>query len=370
MSLALSQYAFNLYVPGGGGWWGFPEKKGGVVSRMFSPVAPICLLVCSLVFWACSSEEDKLAKQRIFSPESPPQVVSAAKEALPAGELSNQAQLVERIVHMGVAEATERLGAHRFSAELRLAWAGNNRQQELTEQRLLLSEAGGVSGNFSASVRNGRGQGYDILRVGHQVFAKSQHGAYRQRLRDRGMAERMRQESFGVLGEVDGLFQHRMLLQAEGKEVLEGREAHKYLVVLGETPRAKTGAYVLPPKLEPKRALDESSRLRLSFFERRMPEALEGKLWVDASTAVVLKAELKGVLKIPEGAGEASSTVNIRVATQVDEIGKSPKLGIPEAFIPDGDKPQGIAAALERFGLKSKRQAQTEETANIPSDEE
>ncbi|MCL2626896.1 MAG: hypothetical protein FWD46_08825 [Cystobacterineae bacterium] len=338
------------------------------MSRIFSPRVFACLCLCCLAFGACSSEEDRLAKQRIFSPEAPAQVVSAAEEVLPAGELSTQVEWVQRVVHMGIAEATERLKAHRFSAKLRLAWAGNRRQQELTEQRLLLSEEGGVSGNFSASVLNGRGQGYDILRVGHQVFAKSQYGNYRQRLRDRGMAERMRQEAFGVLREVDGLFQHRMLLRAEGKEVVEGRQAYKYLVVLGEAPRAEKEVHALPSKVEPKKELDESSRRRLAFFERCVPETLEGRLWVDAQTAVVLKAELQGVLKIPED--EASSTVRVSLATQVDEIGKNFQLGIPESFIPDEDKPQGIAAALERFGLKSKRQAQTEDATTAPPDEE
>jgi len=319
---------------------------------------------------ACGNEADRLAKKRIFSPEDPPLAVAAAQEVLPAGALYNSTELVQRIVDMGVAETTERLGAHRFSAELRMAWRGNGRQQELTEQRLLLSAAGGVHGNFSASSRNGRGQGYDILRVDHQVFAKSLHGNYRQRLRDRGMAERMRQEAFGVLSEMDKLFLQRMRLKLEGKELMEGkegREAYKYLVVLGEKPRAEAEA-VLPLKLQPKKELDQSSRLRLAFFEHRMPEALEGKLWVDAQTAVVLKAELQGTLKVVEG--ETSSTVSIRVSTHIDNIGQNPLLSIPETFIPDEDKPQGIAAALERFGLGRKTRTEADNTANVPPDEE
>jgi predicted GNAT family acetyltransferase len=317
---------------------------------------------------ACSNEADKLAKKRIFSQEDPPLAVAAAREVVQAGELSTQVEQVQRIIGMGIAETTERLGAHQFVAKLRMEWQGNHRKQALAEERVLLSAEGGVSGDFHARLRNERGQGYDILRIGHQVFAKNQHGVYRQRLRDRGMAERMRQESFGVLGEIDNLFEHRMLLRADGKEVLEGREAYRYLMVLGESPRAEKAERLLPPKLLPKRDLSESSQLRLAFFERRIPEALEGKLWVDAGTAVVLKAELQGTLKVPEG--EAVSTVRLRLATRVEQIGKTPQLTVPETFVPDEDKPQGIAAALERFGFGRKTRTEADSPEAPPDEEE
>ena len=317
---------------------------------------------------ACSNEADRLAKKRIFSQEDPPLAVAAAREVLKAEALASQTELLPRIIDMGIAETTERLGAHQFTAKLRMEWASGQRKHTLTEERVLLSAEGGVSGDFYARLRNGRGQGYDILRIGHQVFAKNQHGTYRQRLRDRGMAERMRQEAFGVLGEVDALFGHRMFLRADGKEVVEGRQAYKYLVLLGTSPRVEKAERLLPPKLEPKKELNESSRLRLAFFERRQPETLEGKLWVDADTAVVLKAELQGTLKVP--AEETSSTVSIRLATQMEQIGKKPSLTIPDAFIPDEDKPQGIAAALERFGLGRKTRTETDSPGEAPPDED
>ena len=326
----------------------------------------LSLLACGLL--ACGNEADKLAKKRIFSPEDPPLAVAAAQEALPAGALATQTAFVSRILHMGIAETTERLGAHQFKAKLRMEWRGHHRKQVLTEERVLLSAQGGVFGDFYAQLRNSRKQGYDILRIGHQVFAKNQHGTYRQRLRDRGMAERMRQEAFGVLGEIDNLFEHHLLLQADGTETVEGRQAYKYRVVLGTRPRVEKAKAPLPPPLEPRRELSESSRLRLAFFERRLPETLEGKLWVDANTAVVLKAELQGTLKVPEG--ETASILLIHLAAHMQHIGKNPQLTLPETFIPDEDKPQGIAAALERFGLGRKTRTETDGLAQELPDEE
>jgi|GEM_PF-265040 len=358
--------------------WTFRTKKAKRVQAVNSPVLSTCrrhslglclaLSVCTLL--ACSNEEDKLAKKRIFSQEDPPLAVAAAREVLQAGALATKAELVPRILGMGIAETTERLGAHQFTATLRMEWAGNKQKHSLTEERLLLSAPGGVLGDFYARLRNGRGQGYEVLRVGHQVFAKNQYGTYRQRLRDRGMAERMRQEAFGVLGDMDRLFGQRLQLRSEGKEEIEGRQAHTFQVALAASPRVEKGRRPLPPKLSPRRELSESSRLRLGFFERRLPETLEGKLWVDASTAVVLRADIRGTLKVPEEAG-ADSLVSIYLQARMSHIGQNPQLAIPETFIPDEDKPQGIAAALERFGLGRKSRAEADSpTEELPDEEE
>jgi predicted GNAT family acetyltransferase len=94
---------------------------------------------------------------------------------------------------------------------------------------------------------------------------------------------------------------------------------------------------------------------------------LEGELWVDANTSVVLKAQLQGALKLPEG--EATSKVHIHLATRMENIGQNPQLKIPDTFIPDEDKPQGIAAALERFGLGRKTRTEAD-SAPVPPDEE
>ena len=52
-------------------------------------------------------------------------------------------------------------------------------------------------------------------------------------------------------------------------------------------------------------------------------------------------------------ANPAAGTAELRMVLEsaVTEIGKNPQLRAPEDFLPDADKPQGIADALDRFGI-------------------
>ena len=171
------------------------------------------LLTAGLVLLAaCSNPVDRAAKERIFSPEDPPPVVASAKEALDPQKLASDPKLARRVLDMGPAEVTERLGPHRFSAEVSFTWTAGKDNVKLSENRLLESATGGVAGDFHARLDNSRDQGLEVVRSRGQVFARSKYGKYRLRLRDRGMAERTRDETAGALRELDGLFQGRLEL--------------------------------------------------------------------------------------------------------------------------------------------------------------
>ena len=76
---------------------------------------------------------------------------------------------------------------------------------------------------------NSREQGFEVLRVGGQVFAKDLYRKYRQRLRDRGMAERTREDVFGALRDFDAIFAQRLKLTPQGNVTYEGRSgAQRY----------------------------------------------------------------------------------------------------------------------------------------------
>ena len=82
---------------------------------------------------SCSDPVDKAAKKRIFSPEDPPKVVASSAEQLDPAKLGDQAPLARRVLRMGAAEATERLGPHRFTATVSLAWTGGGQSEELKD---------------------------------------------------------------------------------------------------------------------------------------------------------------------------------------------------------------------------------------------
>lgn len=315
------------------------------------------LLAAGLVLLAaCSNPVDRAAKERIFSPEDPPPVVASAKESLDPQKLASDTKLAHRVMDMGPAEVTERLGPHRFSAEVSFTWTAGKDSAKLTETRLLESAAGGVAGDFHARLDNSRDQGLEVVRSRGQVFARSKYGKYRLRLRDRGMAERTRDETAGALRELDGLFQGRLELALEGPTSVEGRPAVRYTVRLADAPAAaKPTRGETPPAVAYARGgLDEDTARRQRFIDHREPKKLSGELVVDSATAVVVRAHLDGTLAVPGDKGIAPAQLHVVLDERIKDVGKASDIKPPEGHLPDADKPEGIADALDRFGIQRK----------------
>jgi len=283
-------------------------------------------------------------------------VVASAKESLDSQKLASDPKLAHRVVDMGPAEVTERLGPHRFSAEVSFTWTAGKDSVKLTETRLLESAAGGVAGDFHARLDNTRDQGLEVVRSRGQVFARSKYGKYRLRLRDRGMAERTRDETAGALRELDGLFQGRLELALEGPTSVEGRPAVRYTVRLAEAPAAvKTSRAETPPGVAYARGgLDEDTARRQRFIEHREPKKLSGEVLVDSATAVVVRAHLDGTLAVPGDKSIAPAQLQVVLDERIKDVGKAIDIKPPEGHLPDADKPEGIADALDRFGIQRK----------------
>jgi len=229
---------------------------------------------------------------------------------------------------------------------------------------------GGLSGDFHGSMENSRDQGLEIIRVHSSVFARNRYGKFRQRLRDRGMAEREREELYAAIRDFDSLFRGQLKLASLGPVSIRGRSAIKYAVSLAPENRAADEESSLPPLAAPKGGIDESTARRIAFFEKSKPKSARGHLAVDAQTSVVLESQLEGVLGVPSPDGK-EVTVQLAVETGVTEVGKDPAIKPPPEFLPDSDKPSGIAAALDRFGIPHKaRQGADAGVEAEPAEEE
>lgn len=321
----------------------------------------------------CTDPVDRAARDRIFSPEDPPKVVSAAKEKLPPENVADDSAIARRVLGMSAAEVTERIGSHVYTAKLSFEWnTGSKDTVRLEETRKLIAAEGGVAGDFHGVIENSREQGIDVLRVGGKVYARSRFGPYRLRLRDRGMAERVRSEVQGALRDFDQLFQGRMKLTAEGTETREGRLTWKYGVTLEETAAPTLETVSLAAPVEPKGGLDSATRNRMIFAEHRVPKSLTGTVWVDQETSVVLAAKLNGRIAVPSQESLPAAEVRLSLDAATTQIGKAPAPAAPAEFLPDADKPQGIADALDQVGIPRAADAEAEKTEapEEPADEE
>ena len=299
----------------------------------------------------CHDPRERAAKQRIFSPEDSPKVVASAQEKLPPEQLGDEPRLAERVLGMGAAEMAERLGAHRFNAQVSFDWSTPSAAPvKLTETRLLEADARGVNGDFHAKVDNSEDVGLEVIRVDGAVYARNRFGKFRLRRRDRGMAERTREDVVAPLSELDALFDRRMKLVPQGTVTYEGRPALRYEVALA-TAAPKVPPPSLPALLAPKGGVDETTRRRLAFLAAKSPRSLKGEVLVDQATSVVLRASLDGRLEVPGQGSARPAALRVTLDEKVTRIGQPPQLKAPPGALPDVDKPLGIADALDRFGV-------------------
>jgi hypothetical protein len=90
---------------------------------------------------------------------------------------------------------------------------------------------------------------------------------------------------------------------------------------------------------------------RQTFVEKRQPRALTGELVVDAASAVVLQAHLVGRLDVPGRAGSGAAELRLVLDERIRDGGRPPVIKAAEGVLPDADKPEGLADALDRFGI-------------------
>ncbi|MCU0700464.1 MAG: hypothetical protein MUC96_28475 [Myxococcaceae bacterium] len=318
------------------------------MKRLLPAVVAVALAVAG-----CPDAVDQAAKKRIFSSEDPPQAVAAAQEKLPPEDVASNPAIARRVLGMSAAEATERLGPHTYVATVTWEWSAGPKSVRLKETRELQAGAGGVSGDFLARLSNSNDQGLEVLRIGGQVYARTTYGKdgagrFRERKRDRGIAERMRDEAFSAVRDFDQLFRGRLALAAKGTQTIDGRVCWRYDVSLG--PGSADASKSLPPLASPRGGADDTTLRRRAFFELREPKALQGEVFVDAEKSVVVKASMSGRIGVASDAGDAE--LRLSLETSLSNIGQPPALKVPEDFLPDEDKPQGIAAALKRFGIE------------------
>jgi hypothetical protein len=325
------------------------------------------LLVAAGLWAACTDPVDRAAKKRIFSPEDPPQVVASAKEKLPPESAADDSQVARRILEMGAAEETERLGPHEYAGKVTFQWTAAGATTDLSESRSFVAGRGGVSGDFDARLENSRDQGFEVLRVGGHVFAKDRYGKFRERRRDRGMAERTLEDVHGALRDFASVFDHHLRLSFQGKVTYEGRTALRYEVGLATESLADSSSTKPPPIQFSRLGPDEPSKRRQTFFAKRHFKSILGEVLVDAETSVVLQARLEGKLDVP---GNPTALLTMSLASSIKRIGQEAALKQPADFLQDQDKPAGIAEVLDRFGIPRGGHADGGMDTELPDEEQ
>ena len=67
--------------------------------------------------------------------------------------------------------------------------------------------------------------------------------------------------------------------------------------------------------------------------------------------AMLLTASVVSLGVYQSPAADKEATLRLTVDTGLSDIGSDPGIKPPSEFLPDADKPAGIASALDRFGI-------------------
>ncbi|MBI5548520.1 MAG: hypothetical protein HY901_31950 [Deltaproteobacteria bacterium] len=318
------------------------------MTRRLNPL--FWLAVAAALFCACPNEVDRAAKKRIFSPEEPPKAKLAAAEPIAVDEIAESADSTYRVLAMSAAEAFERIGPFRFKATASFDWTYGKEAVSLSEQRSL-EQASALE--YALHTENSRDYGMDLVRLTDRTFAKSKYHPFRERKRDRGQSDLMREDVFGALRSAQTLLSNRLALVRDRQEDVLGRKAKRFNFMISEKPLRALGPdpWKLPPVQYPANGPDEATKRRVDFENLRKPRSVEGAVWVDLETGVPLKSQLTATIIAP-GEEQDEARLVLKIQTELKPSAEPIAIAAPESFLPDQDRPTGIAAALERFDMK------------------
>ena len=303
----------------------------------------------ALLLLACPASVDTAAKKRIFSPEEPPKEKLAASQPIDVDKVADDADLVYHVMSMGAAEAFERIGPFRYSATASFEWTYAKSTVTLSEKRALEQAA---AAEYAVHTENSRDSGLDVVRLSDRTFARSRYHKFRERKRDRGQADMVREDAFGALHTAESIANNRLALTRDKREEIGGRGARRFGFMIAQKPLKPLGPdpWKLPALQYPAGGPDQPTKRRADFVNLRAPKAVEGALWVDIETGVPLKVDLTATFTAP-GEEQDQATLVLKVESELKPADKL-TIAVPEDFLPDQDRPNGVAAALERFEVQ------------------
>jgi hypothetical protein len=314
---------------------------------------PLALALVALLA-GCSRSESEAAKERLFSSGPANGAAMPLDGAGPGGALGTSADV-----------ASARLGSFDWSATV--TWTVSRAKAgvhlHLAERHRIRQSANGdfeVESELDPGEGAGAETGKRVVYANKVTYARSRYapfGAWRERPTDRGRdARRFRDESFGLLADVAGLYGGSLELAPAGDTTFLGRPARRFRIALkpGVAPGGPSHLGAQPPDGGP----DDDTRRRLAFLDGRIPARAEGEILADAESGVPLRFLLRGAFKLKD---DPDARVDLELAGQMKALGPSVGTVVPpKDVLPDARKPKGVAQALESAGLRKKGTAAEE----------
>jgi hypothetical protein len=273
------------------------------------------LAIIPLIAFACSNKIKERHLEKFLDPtrvqnEAPLETINVI--ALP-GDPSIQ----QRVNTIGFPEAARRLGAHRYTAEIRFTIKKEQAEATLSESdKIELAK----NGDFRTTVENNAGLGYELIFSNGHYYIRNRYSVFHQDdiLSDEHL--RLRDSAYGGWAAIYRLYRGRLSFQ---KPVTINRYGHKMMrfsiglsasnpTLPGTTPQPSEPAGVTKYVYPIKPTLAEKHAWR----DHVTPVDARGTMLVDAVSGVVVNVEFDGSLAFSAPSTSSGSlTVSARINT-------------------------------------------------------
>lgn len=289
----------------------YPDNHQRVTRTFVALLLTASLAGCG----GCGGESEmKKQSQRLWGKDKLAQEVDAkAKEPIDAHALADRPDLRSRVLTMPFEEVVARLGFIEYAGSARFLLKRNGHTIDVPESTLVRH---GLHGSFLVRQTDSDGAVTREIIYNNEVLygRNGDKGKMRVLGASAGTHRKLREEAWQPLSVFTSYYGPRVGLRKAGGASVKGRSAVEYEILL----------------------LDGSPTIKVPGMKGvKKPISLTGKLYVDDTTGVPIKTELKGRLEIPDEKPSEGSTPGVLDLSLSYEIKTVPGEEIkPKEWIP------------------------------------
>ncbi len=242
-------------------------------------------------------------------------------------ELSGFAQdpaVQQRVLRMPFGEAAARLGSLRFDAVTSFEFT---RGGEIYEQQDVYQVQQDPNGNFHIRLDTPVSQ-VEYFLVGEDVYVRLDKGPLRKKPRREVETEATCQIAFASIYQTLDLFRPRLELHSPTPAEVDGRSAVRYALRLAKNAPQAPGEVSIDTLAPRAVALPIAPPPR--WRELARPLDVNGNLWIDNRTGVVLKTRVQGRIEIPDR-DVRPTQLTLSFSAAISKVGEVTSIEVPKS---------------------------------------
>ncbi|MBI5508732.1 MAG: hypothetical protein HY903_08255 [Deltaproteobacteria bacterium] len=245
-----------------------------------------------------------------------------------------------RVLLMPFGEAAARLASLKFTARSTFVFSRGTEEYEQNDVSVVVQDS---QSNFHVVLDTPENE-TEVYLIGETLYVRQDRGYLRSKPRRDLEPEFWTEVAFASMREALSLFSPKLRLAEPRPEVVAGRNATRYSLSLATKPEEATPVPTALPR--PILPVAPPSRWR----ELARPLDLQGALWIDATTGVMMRLQLEGQLEIADRQVRPTQ-LQVRFDAGITEVGKVAAVKAPDS-IPEFrrvDRPKNLLGFFSEY---------------------